>query len=224
VAFGGGDTKRDSGFAKVVTTIFESVGLLNKGSANAVAAPSPSEADQVQPVSSNALNVTRVGGVATLIGGVGAAALAIFSVDKAHDRTEIVVAAYASVGVIVASALITVAIIIAADIRARAAIAVTTSASSSQKPVDVKLVQGSAETKMALDHPYEYVLVDAGSGTVDLTLPKAASSAWQCLIVKRTDTNEAHDVRVEPLPAGEASLRPGQRIRVYSDGVSWIKL
>ncbi len=223
MTFGGTDTKRVAGLAKVVTTIFESLGLLNKGSSDAAAAPSPSEADQVQPISSNALNVTRVGGVTTLIGGAGAAALAIFSVDKTHDPVSIVVAAYASVGVIVASALLTVAIIIASDIRARAAIAVATSGTPPQKP-DVKSVLGSAETKVTLDHAYGYVLVNAGSGTVELTLPKAASCAWQSLTVERTDSNVAHDVHIEPLPAPDASLQPSQSIRLYSDGTNWIKL
>jgi hypothetical protein len=223
VTFGGVDTTRAAGLAKVITTIFESIGLLNKGSATAAAAPSPGEADQVQPVSSNALNVTRVGGVATLIGGAGAAALAIFSVDKKHDPVSIVVAAYASVGVIVASALLTVAIIIASDIRARAAIAVATSGTPPQKP-DVKSVIGSANTKMTLDHTYGYVLVDAGSGTVELTLPKAASCAWQSLTIERTDNNVTHDVNIEPLPAANASLQPAQSIRLYSDGANWITL
>lgn len=223
MTFGGADTKRIAGFAKVVTTVFESLGLLNKGSANAAAAPSPGEADQVQPVSSNALNVTRVGGVATLISGAGAAALAIFSVDKAHDPASIVVAAYASVGVIVGSALFTVAIIIASDIRARSAIAVATSGTAPQKP-DVKSVHGSADTKVILDHAYAYVLVDAGSGTVELTLPKAASCAWRSMAIERTDGNAAHDVHIEPLPAVSASLQPSQSVRLYSDGTNWIKL
>jgi hypothetical protein len=223
VTFGGSDTQRDTGLAKLVTTIFESVGLLNKGSASAAAAPAQGEADQVQPVSSNALNVTRVGGVATLIGGAGAAALAIFSVDKTHDPVSIVVAAYASVGAIVASALLTVAIIISSDIRARAAIAVATSGTPPQKPA-VKSVLGSADTKVALDQPYEDVLVDASLGTVELTLPSAASFAWQSLTIERTDANAAHDVHIEPLPAADASLAPSQRIRLYSDGANWIKM
>ncbi len=223
MTFGGVDTKRITGFAKVATTIFESLGLLNKGSANAAAAPSPGEANQVQPVSSNALNVTRVGGVVTLISGAGAAALAVFSVDKTHDPASIVVAAYASVGLIVASALFTVAIIISSDIRARAAIAVATSGAPPQQP-NVKSVQGSAETEVTLDHAYAYVLVDAGSGTVELTLPKAASYAWQSVTVERTDGNAAHDVRIEPLPAPDASLQPLQSAQLYSDGTNWIKL
>ncbi|HEX4804845.1 MAG TPA: hypothetical protein VFU94_02995 [Conexibacter sp.] len=111
----------------LVTRVFEAIGLLNKGSATTPGAPDASDMDRVQPVSTNALNVTRVGGVTAVIGGAGAAALAIFSVDPARDATAVVVAAYASVGLIVAAALVTVAIIIAADIRARQAIAVATS-------------------------------------------------------------------------------------------------
>jgi hypothetical protein len=127
MVFGGNDTVRElSSLAGRVAKLFETLGLLNKGSAAASAAPGPGESDTVQPVTSNSLNVTRVGGVTTLIAGAGGAALLLFNVDKAKDAHAIVVAAYASVGVIVAAALLTVAIIIAADIRARAAIAVAT--------------------------------------------------------------------------------------------------
>jgi hypothetical protein len=109
-----------------VATFFEKLGLLNPGSTATRSVPTQAAVQQVQPVSSNALNVTRVGGVTSLIAGAGGAALLLFKVDKAKDPHAIVVAAYASVGLIVAAALLTVAIIIAADIRARAAIAVAT--------------------------------------------------------------------------------------------------
>jgi hypothetical protein len=65
--------------------------------------------------------VTRVGGLTALIASAGAAALAIFNVHKGVDQASVVVAAYVSVGAIVAASLLTAAIIISADIRARSA-------------------------------------------------------------------------------------------------------
>jgi hypothetical protein len=111
---------RGNDLAKVVTKAFESVGLLNKGSA-AIAAGDEKAKEEASdlPVSSNSLNVTRVGGTGAVIAAAGAAALALFNVDKGTDKPAIVVAAYASTGAIVAAALVTTAIIISADIKAR---------------------------------------------------------------------------------------------------------
>jgi hypothetical protein len=106
----------------MATRLLETVGLLNKGSAGSAATPMVNDAAQTVGVSNNALNVTRVGGLAALISGAGAAAVAIFNVNKVTDKASIVVAAYISVGVIVASALLTAAIIISSDIRARVAL------------------------------------------------------------------------------------------------------
>lgn len=114
-----GTAKRNSGLLVWLTKLFESLGLLNAGSSESPATPSPDDAAKTTGVSSNTLNVTRVGGLAALIAAVGAAALALFNVNKAVDKPAIIVAAYASVGVIVASALLTAAIIISADIRSR---------------------------------------------------------------------------------------------------------
>lgn len=114
--------RKPTGWAGLWTRAFESVGLLNKGSADSAATPKVSDAAQTAGVSSNALNVTRVGGLATLIVGAGAAAIAIFNVNKATDKASIVVAAYVSVGAIVAAALLTAAVIISSDIRARVAV------------------------------------------------------------------------------------------------------
>jgi hypothetical protein len=225
VTFGGQDTQRTGGLAKTLTAVFESLGVLNKGSAAAAAAPEPSEVDQVQAVSTNSLNVTRVGGLAAFIAGVGAAALAVFEVDKAHDHASVVVAAYVSVGVIVAGALLAAAIIVAADIRARGAIAVATSPSAVADLQDVTSVHGSANTKATLSRPYDYVLVDAGAGDVDLALPSPASCPWQSLTVKRTDGAAANYVRVEPFPGGPLEVTPAAREkRLYSDGNAWVLL
>ncbi len=122
------NTARTPGLAHAITTFFESVGLLNKGSADANAVPTSAEAAQIQPVVSNSLNVTRVGGLAALVTSVGAAALAIFNVNKKTDPATVVMAAYLGAGAIVVAALLAAAIIIAADIRARTAVAVAHSA------------------------------------------------------------------------------------------------
>jgi hypothetical protein len=115
------DTARPDGFAKSLTKVLENIGLLNKGSSESSATPDAGAAAATAGVSSNSLNVTRVGGLAALIASVGAAALAIFNVNSTTTRASIVVAAYVSVGAIVAAALLTSAIIISADIRARVA-------------------------------------------------------------------------------------------------------
>ena len=122
------NTARTPGLAHAITTFFESVGLLNKGSADANAVPTSAEAAQIQPVVSNSLNVTRVGGLAALVTSVGAAALAIFNVNKKTDPATVVMAAYLGAGAIVVAALLAAAIIIAADVRARTAVAVAHSA------------------------------------------------------------------------------------------------
>jgi hypothetical protein len=102
---------RKAGFARGLTRVLESVGLLNKGSSKAPATPSARDAAATAGVSTNALNVTRVAGLATTVTVVGAAALALFHV-----------AAYWSVGIIIAAALLTAAIIISADIKSRVAV------------------------------------------------------------------------------------------------------
>jgi hypothetical protein len=111
------------GFAGLATRLFETIGVLNKGSAQSAATPKADDAAQTAGVSSNALNVTRVGGLTAFIASAGAAAIAIFNVNKTTDKASIVVAAYVSVGVIVASGLLTAAIIISSDIRGRVAAA-----------------------------------------------------------------------------------------------------
>jgi hypothetical protein len=122
------DTARTpGGLAHAVTTFFESIGLLNKGSADASAVPTAAEAAQVQPIVSNSLNVTRVGGLAALVSSVGAVALAIFNVNKKTDPAIVVMAAYLGAGAIVVAALLAAAVIISADVRARTAVAVAQS-------------------------------------------------------------------------------------------------
>ncbi|MER5445509.1 hypothetical protein ABT052_24195 [Streptomyces sp. NPDC002766] len=97
-------------------------------------------------MSTNALNVTRVLGLGSLITGTGAAALALFGVDKTDDPS-VVVAAYASVGVIVAAALLTAAIIVSADIRARVAMNAPTALPASVKRTTAQgLSAGGSDT------------------------------------------------------------------------------
>src|SRR5579859_2062657 len=137
MAYGGSGTKRQTfSIARIAALAGEVIGLLNKGSASTPAAPG-SEAGG-PAVSTNSLNVTRVGGVGALISGAGGAALLLFKVNKSKDPHAIVVAAYISVGVIVAAALVTAAMIIVADVRARTRLA----ASASPAPVQqVKYIQ-----------------------------------------------------------------------------------
>ncbi|MFJ9723356.1 hypothetical protein ACIRP3_11455 [Streptomyces sp. NPDC101209] len=113
---------RRKSLAVAFAWLFEALGVLNQGSSRAPASPSPEEAARTVGVSTNTLNVTRVLGLGALITGTGAAALGLFAVDKKTDAASVVVAAYASVGVIVAAALLTAAIIVSADIRARVAV------------------------------------------------------------------------------------------------------
>jgi hypothetical protein len=114
-----GSKARTTGPATVTTKIFEWLGLLNTGSSQSPPTPNTEEATKTTGVSTNSLNVTRVGGFAAFIAAAGAAALAVFNVNKATDKPAIVVAAYISVGVIIAAALFTAAIVISTDIRSR---------------------------------------------------------------------------------------------------------
>jgi len=113
-----GELDRAEGVAQWVTKALEAIGLLNKGSAAIAAGNAKDEASEL-PVSSNSLNVTRVGGTGAVIAAAGAAAITLFNVKKGTDPDSIIVAAYASTGLIIAAALVTTAIIISADIKTR---------------------------------------------------------------------------------------------------------
>jgi hypothetical protein len=234
MAYGGSGTKRPTSqgglvpqsLAGLIGSIFEVLGILNKGSAKAQAAPDSSDVAKLQPISSNTLNVTRVGGITTLISAAGGAALLVFKVNKKTDPAPVVVAAYISVGVIVAAALITVALIIAADVRARTAVA--TAVAPPAKPTGVKHIAAAGTT--SLDQAYDYVLVDAGTASVDLALPSATSVSWQRMTIKREDANATHNVIIRPQGqqtiAGQAErqLGPGNFIQIYSDGKAWLDI
>jgi hypothetical protein len=128
-----GPLERGNGLSLFFTTIFEALGILNKGSAGLSKGDSDTkdaaEAAAI-PIVSTSLNVTRVGGMAAAIAGAGAAALALFNVDKLKDPAAIVVAAYASSGFIVGAALIAAALIISADTRSRGMTAADTGKSA----------------------------------------------------------------------------------------------
>lgn len=112
---------RGAGFPVLITTVLESMGVLNEGTAALSKGETPKEsAIAAAPIKSPALNVPRVGGFATAIAAMGAAALSLFKVEKATDPESVVAAAYAATGFIVGAALIAAAVIISADIRARA--------------------------------------------------------------------------------------------------------
>jgi hypothetical protein len=248
MSYGGSSTKRrttgsgtPASLAGLVASAAESIGLLNKGSAKAAAAPGAGDVANLQPISSNTLNVTRVGGVAALISAAGAAALVLFNVNKTTDRASIVVAAYLSVGAIVAAALVTVAIIVAADIRARTAVATTVSSAASLEATpekgDVKFVQAVAAAPLAggappdfvvsLDLTYDFVLVNAAAANVVLTLPKANSVPWRQMTIKRQD-NVNNNVTIRPqsqetiLGQYEHLLLPANPVQVYSNGQAWL--
>jgi len=124
---------------------------------------------------------------------------------------------------------LTVAIIIAADIRARGAIAVATSPTSAEQPTPtVKALSGSFVTRLTqltLERVYEYVLLDADQGDVALTLPGAPSGEWRSLAVKRTDAAPAHTVTVQPVagfPEDRMDLTLAlPAFRLYSTGKEW---
>jgi len=208
----------------------EKLGLLNKGSAQAPAAPS-----DVQPISTNTLNVTRVGGLTSLIAAAGGAALLLFNVNKAKDPAPIVVAAYASTGVIVAAALLTAAIIITVDIRARGAIAVTSSPRIAARRADIRSVEAVAaqgadgaplDFSVSLERAYEYVLINAQAANVVLALPSMNAVPWQRMVLVRED-NSGQRVTIRPhgqhvlLGAAEYVLPPQNSVRIYSDGEVW---
>jgi hypothetical protein len=129
--------REKNSFAVVATKVFESIGVLNKGSADLAAGEvGEDEAAETMSVVPPALNVTRVSGVAAVIASSGAAALAIFNVDKSKDSAGVVAAAYGSAGLIVSASLIAVAVILYADIRARSDRAAIGSVTTASKPTD----------------------------------------------------------------------------------------
>jgi hypothetical protein len=224
MTFGGEDTAREAGLAKAITTLAEAIGLFNKGSATAAAAPTQGTSGEVEPISSNTLNVTRVGGIASLISGAGAAAIGIFSINGS-DHDAVRAAAYGAVGLIVAAALVTVAVIIAADVRARGAIAVA--ASAAPRPPAVKSIDAHTTTQVTLDAMYDHVLVKADEGTVEMTLPDATQNEWQSLTINRTDGTAEHRVVVAPVAGvadGNVYLKPKTAVTLYAEGGAWFKL
>ncbi len=200
--------------------MFEGVGLLNKGSSKAPAAPSAGEVAKLEPVSSNALNVTRVGGLTALITGAGTAALSLFKITST-DPPSVRLAAYLSTSVIVAATLFTVAIIIAADIRARASIAVAVQPTQTYE-AEVKTVTGASNTVVALDRIYDYVLADATQNDIVVRLPNATSSPFQQLTIKRTDHNGRNSVKLQTFGGQNIhQLEPRDRVQLYSAGENW---
>lgn len=223
MSYGGISTKRIGGLAQVVTKAFESLGVLNKGSAAAAAAPdAAATTTAVTPVSSNALNVTRVGGLAALVSSVGAAAIALFGV-KTTDKPAIVAAAYASVGAIVAAALIAAAVIVAADIRTRGTIAVSTSQPANGAHLSTMSDSG------VIGFPVDLVRVNAaGKEFVQLMLPDASQQPGARLTIKRIDADPEATVHIEAQPgqtidgAQHHSLeRQWTAVRLFSTLENW---
>lgn len=127
--------RANKGVPVLVTAFFESLGVLNKGTAAlSKGTLTEEEAAEKAPVTTPSFNVTRVGGFAALIASAGAATLALYNID-ATTNTMIVATAYASTGFVVAASLITAAVIISADIRARSSATMATGASTAAKSI-----------------------------------------------------------------------------------------
>jgi hypothetical protein len=142
--------RKSTSLAVLVTKAFESIGVLNKGSANlASGVVSEDRAAEELSVVRPALNVTRVSGVAAFIASAGAAALAIFNVDKSKDSAGVVAAAYGSTGLIVSTSLIAVAVILYADIPARTGSAAALPATTVSKSRELAVVTSD------FHHPWE---------------------------------------------------------------------
>lgn len=235
MTFGGTATKR-TGFSvvKIVGLIGEAIGLLNKGSAKAPAAPGAGAAEPA--VSANSLNVTRVGGVGALISAAGGAALLLFHVNKMNDPHSEVVAAYISIGVIVAASLIAVAMIITADIRSRTGLAsaAVSAGTPAPAPAQVKYIQavasGTEAMTVSLDRAYDFVIVNAHATGLRLTLPTADSARWQQMLIKREDNAKDKVVtllaqnRDQVLGHRECALDPDNPVQLYSNGESWLEV
>lgn len=170
--------KRNSNSLSVwVTKGLESVGVLNKGSGDLAAGDgAANEAAENLPVVSSALNVTRVSGVAALIASAGAAALALFNVDKANDPAGVVAAAYGSAGLIVAASLVAVAVILYADISARSQNAPTATATAAAKPKGE--ASGASDVKSQWDEALRRIET-AGSGLTSATDRLDFSALWR---------------------------------------------
>ncbi len=223
-------TRKPFSLAKILGYIGEAIGLLNKGSVTDSATAGGNASGQ--SISANSLNVTRVGGVGAVISGAGGAALLLFKVNKATDPPSIVVAAYLSVGLIVAAALVTVAMIVVADVRTRGSVAA--SAQAPEPAEQVKYIRAVAahagDMDASLDRAYEYVIVNAIAAGVKLMLPSAAASPWQPMRITRDDDAGTHSVALlaqnadQVLGASQHDLAAGGSLLLYSDGRSWLKI
>lgn len=222
MAYGGSSATRGWDLGKLAAKLFERVGLLNPGSSETPAAPDPATGGAPGVISSNSLNVTRVGGITALIAGAGAAALALFGVDKVTDAVAIVAVAYAATGLIVAATLIAVAVIVASDIRARADLAKAAS-TPAQAHVAVRTVEGGETTAVTLGTDDDFVVVDAHAGDVEMRLPDPAKFGNRILTLRRTDMSLAHAVAVRDSNGfGPEYLMPGRReLRVYTANNEW---
>jgi hypothetical protein len=218
MTYGGKSATRESGLAHLASTIFEALGVLNPGSSDASAVPDPADAANAGGITSNALNVTRVGSIVALITGAGGAALALFSVDKANDPAAVVVAAYGSVGLIVSVALLVVAIVIAADIRARGG---TTSAAASPPPkrATVRTLKPTGN-KVSINGTDDVSLIDARDENVRVELPEAGSFPDQLLVIRKIDPTD-HEVLIENSNGLDPLTREKRELRIYSAENSW---
>jgi hypothetical protein len=146
-----GDFKRATGVVQWVTKALESVGLLNKGSSTTSATPKPDENASTVGVSTNSLNVTRVGGMSSLTIAVGTAALTLFQLNN-KTSSEARAAAYLAVGIMVAAALVATAVILQSDVRSRTKIEVSAQAETTNlRKSDIAFRAGWCEIIASLE-------------------------------------------------------------------------
>jgi hypothetical protein len=163
------DITRAKGLVSGATKLLESIGLLNKGSSSSTATPSPDTNAGTVGVATNSLNVTRVGGTASLTIAVGTAALTLFHLN-AHTATAARATAYGAVGLVVSTALIATAVILQSDVRARSAIEIAAQARS------VEIAQSAATTRATWSEivgDLEHSLIVALRGGADSTFAAA---------------------------------------------------
>jgi hypothetical protein len=136
------------------------------------------DGDPSADISSKALNVTRVGGLGSLIAAVAAASGKVFADAKSTDPVALRVAIPAIRGAIIVAALISVSIMISADIKARG-LAAQINKSGDTKAPSAKSASDGREAdpgKKAVDDRKTYISA-ARSSLQDLGVHDAADPA-----------------------------------------------
>jgi hypothetical protein len=190
--------RSSNSLAVTATRIFESLGLLNKGSAalskgEEVAEASAESKFGVMPPS---LNVTRVGGLAALVGSVGVAALALFVLPENADVLERAFS-FISTALVVSAALISAAIILSADIRARTAVSVA----DGRNGIDSKPEPDASKSQSVDDFAAGWRKSIDVLSDVDASLRPAQSRGDFTRLWLRAEASKGFSQQLEP-PAG----------------------